>query len=252
MAKTKILEAEKVKKSFKIGNSISEIIRGVDFEVESGEYVIFFGPSGCGKSTMLNLCSGLEVPTEGKLLVRGENVSNYSSEQLAEFRQTKIGIVFQQFNLLKSLSCQENVALPLIAAGESRNRAMNRAASLLHIFGLAKHFSNIPTELSGGQQQRVAIARAMAANPWILICDEPTGNLDSKATSEVMEILYHLNVKSKRTLIMVTHNPEHLKFASKIFYVQDGLIIKTEINNNRPEIQHIGDFNLQSHSLDQS
>ncbi len=252
MAKTKILEAIKVKKSFKIGNTSSEIIHGVDFVIESGEYAVFFGPSGCGKSTLLNLCSGLEVPSEGKILVRGENVGGYNSEQLAEFRQSKIGIVFQQFNLLKSLSCQENVALPLIAAGEPRNKAMNRAASLLHIFGLAKHFSNIPTELSGGQQQRVAIARAMAANPWILICDEPTGNLDSKATNEVMEILYHLNMKSKRTLIMVTHNPEHLKFASKVFYVQDGLIQKTEINHNRPEITHVGDYNLQSRSLDQS
>ena len=252
MAKTKILEAVKVKKSFAVGKNDIEIIHGVDFEVESGDYAIFFGPSGCGKSTLLNLCSGLEAPSEGKLLMRGEDVGEYDSEQLADFRQTKIGIVFQQFNLLKSLTVQENVALPLIAAGQPRERAMNRAASLLHVFGLAKHFDNVPTELSGGQQQRVAMARAMSANPWVLICDEPTGNLDSKASSEVMEIFYYLNVKSKRTIIMVTHNADHLKYASKIFHVQDGLIERTEINNNRPELKKIGDFDLQSRSLDQS
>lgn len=252
MAKTKIISAIKVKKSFNIGKNALEIIHGVDFEVESGDYVVFFGPSGCGKSTILNLCSGLEVPTEGKLLVRGENVGAYTSDQLAEFRQTKIGIVFQQFNLLKSLTVQENVALPLIAAGSSRERAMNRAASLLHMFGLAKHFGKIPTELSGGQQQRVAISRAMAANPWVLICDEPTGNLDSRSSQEVMDILYYLNMKSKRTLILVTHNSEHLKYANKVFYVKDGLISKIEINKNRPSINKIAGLDLKSHSMEQS
>lgn len=252
MSKTKVLEAIKVKKSFKVGKNSIEIVHGVDFDVESGDYAIFFGPSGCGKSTLLNLCSGLEVPSEGKLLVRGENVGEYNADELAIFRQSKIGIVFQQFNLLKSLTVQENVALPLTAAGEPRARAMKRAEGLLEVFGLSKHLNNIPTELSGGQQQRVAMARAMAANPWVLICDEPTGNLDSKASSEVMEILYYLNVKSKRTIIMVTHNAEHLKYANKIFHIKDGFIDKTEINHNRPELKRIGDFDLKSHSLDQS
>lgn len=252
MPKTKIIEAIKVKKSFNVGKNTIEIIHGVDFEVESGDYVVFFGPSGCGKSTILNLCSGLEVPSEGKLLVRGENVGDYTPDQLAEFRQSKIGIVFQQFNLLKSLTVQENVALPLIAAGHTRERAMNRAASLLHTFGLAKHFDNIPTELSGGQQQRVAMSRALATNPWVLICDEPTGNLDSKSSEEVMNIFYYLNIKSKRTIILVTHNADHLKYASKIFHVKDGYIDRVEINHNRPELKQVGDFDLKSHALEQS
>jgi putative ABC transport system ATP-binding protein len=252
MGKVKIIEAVKVKKSFATGKTITEVIKGVDFTIESGEYVVFFGPSGCGKSTLLNLCSGLESPTEGKLLVRGENVSSYNSDQLAEFRQTKIGIVFQQFNLLKSLTCQENVGLPLIAAGEPRARAMNRASNLLNTFGLSKHLTKIPTELSGGQQQRVAMARAMSANPWVLICDEPTGNLDSKSSKEVMEILYYLNVKSKRTIVMVTHNSEHLNYANKVFHVRDGAIIKTQINHKRPPLEKTGDFDLKSHALDQS
>ena len=252
MPKIKIIQAEKVKKSFTLGANTVEIIHGVDFEVESGDYVVFFGPSGCGKSTILNLCSGLEVPTEGKLLVRGENVGEYSADQLAEFRQSKIGIVFQQFNLLKTMNVQENVALPLIASGYTRDKAMNRAENLLHTFGLSKHLNNIPTELSGGQQQRVAMARALSANPWVLICDEPTGNLDSKSSEEVMEIFYYLNAKSKRTIIMVTHNAEHLKYASKIFYVKDGLIDKVEVNRSRPVLKELKGFDLKAHALEQN
>lgn len=252
MSKTKVLEAKGVKKTFTLGKNEIEIIHGVDFDIYSGDYVIFYGPSGCGKSTLLNLCSGLEDPTEGKLLIRGEDISKYEEEEKAKFRQTKIGIVFQQFNLLKTMTVQENVALPLIAAGHSSERALNRAASLLHIFGLAKHFNNIPTELSGGQQQRVAMARALAANPWIIICDEPTGNLDSKSSTEVMEIFYFLNRKSKRTILMVTHNPDHLKYATKVFYVKDGKIEKTQKNNKRPTIKKVGDFELSSKSLDQN
>lgn len=252
MAKTVVIKADKVKKSFTLGRNQIEVIHGVDFEVESGDYVVFYGPSGCGKSTLLNLCSGLEKPSEGKILVRDEDISKLNSDQLAHFRQTKIGIVFQSFNLLKSMTVQENVALPLIAAGQSRARSMNRAASLLNVFGLSKHLNNIPTELSGGQQQRVAMARALTTNPWILICDEPTGNLDSKSSTDVMEILYSINMKSKRTIVMVTHNPEHLKYATKVFHIRDGLIYKTEENSSRPELKEIGDFDLKSHALEQS
>jgi len=252
MSKTKVIEAKDVKKSFSIGKNTVEIVHGVSFDIHSNDYIIFYGPSGCGKSTLLNLCSGLESPTEGTLKIRDENISKYTSDEKAKFRQTKIGIIFQQFNLLKSMSVQENVALPLIAAGQSRSRALSRAASLLHIFGLAKHLKNVPTELSGGQQQRVAMARAMAANPWILICDEPTGNLDSKSTQDVMDIFYHLNRKSKRTILMVTHNPDHLKYATKIFHIKDGLIEKTVKNRARPALKKVKDFELSGRALDQS
>lgn len=251
MASSLVIEAKDVKKSFVVGANTIEVIRGVSFTVHPGDYVIFFGPSGCGKSTLLNLCAGLEDPTEGKFLIRGEEIAKYSSEEKARFRQSKIGIVFQQFNLLKSMTVQENVALPIIAAGESRERALNRAANLLSVFGLTKHIHNIHTELSGGQQQRVAMARALASNPWILICDEPTGNLDSKSTEDVMEIFYHLNRKSKRTLLMVTHNPDHLVYASHILHMKDGLIIKSQINHKRPAFKKVGDFDLSSKSLDQ-
>jgi putative ABC transport system ATP-binding protein len=229
-----------------------EVIKGVSFDVHAGDYVIFFGPSGCGKSTLLNLCSGLEDPTEGKFKIRGEEISKYTSDEKAKFRQSKIGIVFQQFNLLKSMTVQGNVALPLLAAGEPRIQALKRAANLLGVFGLSKHLDKIHTELSGGQQQRVAMARALAVNPWILVCDEPTGNLDSKSSEDVMEIFYHLNRKSKRTLLVVTHNPDHLKYASQVLYMKDGLIIKTQRNRSRPVLKKVGDFDLSSRSLEQS
>jgi len=251
MAHSLVIEAKKIKKSFVVGPNTIEVIRGVSFDIHPGDYCIFFGPSGCGKSTLLNLCSGLENPTEGKFLVRGEEIARYTSDQKAKFRQTKIGIVFQSFNLLKSMNVQENVALPLLAAGEPRERALKRATNLLTIFGLVKHQKNVHTELSGGQQQRVAMARALAANPWILICDEPTGNLDSKSAKDVMEIFYHLNRKSKRTLLMVTHNPDHLHYASRVFYMKDGLIEKTETNHTRPALQKVGDFDLESRALEQ-
>lgn len=251
MAKTPVLEAVGVKKSFQLGKNLINVINGTSFEVYARDYIIFHGPSGCGKSTLLNLCSGLEDATEGKILIRGEDISKYKSDQKAKFRQTKIGIIFQQFNLLKSMNVQENVALPLIAAGVARSTAMDRAANLLTVFGLKKHFKNIPTELSGGQQQRVAMSRALAANPWILICDEPTGNLDSKSSEDVMEIFYHLNRQSKRTILMVTHNPEHLRYASKIFHIRDGELIKKEINNNRPALKKVGDFDLSASALEQ-
>lgn len=252
MSKTKIVEAKGVKKSFQVGANTFEIIHGVDFDIEAGEYVIFFGPSGCGKSTLLNLCTGLEFATEGKLTIRGEDLSKYSSDQIAHFRQTKIGIVFQQFNLLKSMTIQENVALPLIAAGIGRERAMNRAKNLLHLFGLAKHIKKIHTEISGGQQQRVALARALAANPWILVCDEPTGNLDSKSADDVMEIIYSLNRKSKRTVLLVTHNPDYKRYASKIFEVQDGVIVKKTTNTKRPSLKNVSDFSVSESSLKQT
>lgn len=229
-----------------------DVVQGVDFEVLSGEYIIFYGPSGCGKSTLLNLIAGLEQPTEGKIHIRDLGLAKLSDDEMAEFRQTKIGIVFQQFNLLKTMTSQENVAFPLVAAKQPRDRAMRRAASLLKTFGLEKHLKKIPTELSGGQQQRVAMARALASNPWILICDEPTGNLDSKSSDDVMDIFYHLNKKSKRTILMVTHNPEHLKYATRVFHVKDGKIVKTDKNSSRPQLKKVGGFDLSSKELDQS
>ena len=224
-----IIQIEKLNKSFGKGEAHVQILHDIDLEINAGEFVVFFGPSGCGKSTLLNCIAGLEVPDSGKVVIRGEDLSKLSRPQLAKFRNKKIGIVFQQFNVIKSFNVLENIALPQTFSGISKKRRLNRAAHLLKMFDLEKLSKRIPTEISGGQQQRIAIARALVNNPWIIIADEPTGNLDSKSAEEVMNLLDSLNKKSRRTVIMVTHNNEHLKYAHKIFYLKDGQIVNTEI-----------------------
>lgn len=237
--KTNVIEAKNLVKKFHVGDSDLTVVDDVSFEIGSGEFAIFFGPSGCGKSTLLNIICGLEKPTSGKIKIRGESLGETRERQLAFYRRTKIGIVFQQFNLLKTMSNKKNVAMPLIANGESVRRAFHRAEQLLRMVGLEKHMDKRPTEISGGQQQRVAIARALSANPWIIVADEPTGNLDSRSADEVVEILNVLNQKSKRTIIMVTHNPDYLRFADVVFNLKDGKIIKTDKNHNKPKLKDI-------------
>ncbi|MCX6812266.1 MAG: ABC transporter ATP-binding protein [Candidatus Berkelbacteria bacterium] len=249
MAKTKVVEAKNIKKTFLLGENSIEVLKGLTFEIESGEFVIIFGPSGCGKSTLLNIISGLENVSDGSIKIRGEQLEDYNPKQMAEFRQSKIGIVFQSFNLLKSMTTQENVALPLLAGGDGYSQAMRRAEDLLTMIGLKDHLRNIPTELSGGQQQRVAMARALATNPWILICDEPTGNLDSKSSEEVMSIFNTLNQRSKKTIIMVTHNPDYLKYADKVFHMKDGLIAETTRNSKRVAVKDVGGFKPSEHLI---
>lgn len=245
-SKTKVIEAVKLYREFELSkNNVIKVVQGVTFDIYSGEFVMLHGPSGCGKSTVLNIICGLETIDKGKMKIRGKDLAKLNPDQMAEFRRTKIGIVFQSFNLLKSLTNQENVALPLIADGERRAKAMKRGGNLLHMLGLGKHQDKVPTELSGGQQQRVAIARALAKNPWIILADEPTGNLDSKSTEEVMNIFVTLNRKSKRTVVMVTHNPEHLKFADRIIFLKDGMVIKEQQNKRKVQEQEVEGFNTK-------
>jgi len=230
MAKSVVIEVKNVSKDFTMGGQTINVLKDISFEVHSGEYVMFFGPSGCGKSTLLNTICGLEPPTSGELIVRGESLYKKKEHEITEYRRSKIGIVFQSFNLLKSLTIQENVALPLVAGKEKYRKRMDRAAHLLDIVGLTEFIKRRPMELSGGQQQRVAIARALAVNPWIIICDEPTGNLDSKSADEVMAIIERLNSKSKRTILMVTHNAEYLHFPHRVIYLKDGVIDHEKVN----------------------
>jgi putative ABC transport system ATP-binding protein len=247
--KSSVISAKNIKKKFDLDGNIIEVIKGVSFEVESGEFVILFGPSGCGKSTLLNIISGLENVSEGSIKIRGEELSHYNAHQMAKFRQSKIGIVFQSYNLLKTISVQENVALPLLAAGEPYAKAMKRAENLLLMFGLKGHLNKISTQLSGGQQQRVAIARSLASNPWILICDEPTGNLDSASADEVMNIFFILSKKSKKTILMVTHNPDYLCYADRVFHMKDGVITKEEKNKHPLKLKTVGGFNPTEHLI---
>jgi putative ABC transport system ATP-binding protein len=223
-----IVVVEKLVKEFGDGDSKVTVLKSVNLEIHAGEYVIFFGPSGCGKSTLLNCITGLEIPTSGSVVLRGENLSKLNQKELAKIRNKKIGMIFQQFNVIKSFNVLKNVALPQLLAGVPRRRRFKRARDLLHMLGIEKFAKRIPTELSGGQQQRVAIARALANNPWILVVDEPTGSLDSKAANEVMELIEIINKKSRRTVILVTHNPDCLKYADTVHYMKDGNIVRTK------------------------
>ena len=223
-----VIEIKDVSKKYGRGVSETMVLKNVNLEIHSGEYIIIFGPSGCGKSTLLNCLSGLEEPTDGKILVRGDELTNENEKSLAEYRREKIGIVFQQFNLLKGISVLENIALPQLFKGVSYKQRVHRAKHLLGLFGLEKFASHRPSELSGGQLQRVAMARSLVNSPWILLIDEPTGNLDSKSANEVMELINSLNQKSKRTIILVTHNPDYLSYPHRVIYMKDGQITREQ------------------------
>jgi len=223
------IKAVGLKKQFLIGHNIVDALRGVDLDIKSGEFVVIYGPSGCGKTTLLSLLAGLDVPSGGQAFVRDTNLANLSSDELAHYRRSKIGMVFQQFNLIPTLNAKENIELPLILSGVRKKEAGKRAADLLKIVNLEDRANHKPSELSGGQQQRVSIARALSYNPWILFVDEPTGNLDVETGDEVMKILQQIN-KWGRTVVLVTHNPEFLTFGDRVFHMADGRIVKTAVN----------------------
>ncbi len=206
----------------------------VNIEIKPQEYVIIFGPSGCGKSTLLNLIAGLEKPTKGKVIIDDQDISQMNSDEFARFHSTKIGMVFQAYNLLSSLSVMDNIILPQIFLGNvSRKQRKENATKLLEKFEILSQAKKIPTELSGGQQQRIGIARALINNQPILMADEPIGNLDSKSASNVLKIFDDLNKIDKKTFIMVTHNPENLEYADRVFYMKDGKIEHEVVNRKK-------------------
>lgn len=211
-------------------------LQDINISIYPKEYIIFFGPSGCGKSTLLNSIAGLETNLEGKAFVDGKDISALNEDELSVFHRTRIGMVFQVYNLISSLSVLDNVTLPQVFMEVRKEERNKRAKTLLEKFGILEHANKIPTELSGGQQQRIGIARSLANNPKILLADEPVGNLDSVSSVKVMEILKDLNAKEGKTLILVTHNPEHLAYANRIFYIRDGKITREMVNREiRPE-----------------
>ncbi len=247
MAKVPVFKAVNVSKTYQLGDVEVKALAGVNLEIYSGEFICIFGQSGCGKSTLLSIIAGLQKPSTGEVYVRGEKLSTLDNDGLAKYRRSKIGIVFQSFNLIPSMNIIENIALPLAFARISKSQRIARAKSLLETVGLAKYADHTSSQLSGGQQQRVAIARSLVTAPWIMLADEPTGNLDSKSANEVMRLLISLNRKSKRTVILITHNPEYLDYADRIFFMQDGKVVKTQVNskvkteNEVLEISHVSD-----------
>jgi putative ABC transport system ATP-binding protein len=220
------IEAKDLWKIYRLGKIEYPALRGLSVEIGKGEFVAIVGPSGSGKSTLLNMFGALDRPTRGTVLIEGSDISRMSDDRLAELRNEKIGFVFQTFNLLPYLSSMENVEVPMIAEGVQRKVRQLKAMSLLEIVGLKGLENNRPGELSGGQQQRVAIARALANDPQIIMADEPTGNLDSQSSSEIIEILNSLNKKKSVTVVMVTHNLPLTRYCDRTLYVKDGLIEK--------------------------
>ena len=213
-----------ISKVYKMGDNDVVALNGVDLDIAEGEFVAIMGPSGSGKSTLMNILGCLDTPTTGSYLLDNEEVANLSEDVLAKIRNKKIGCVFQNFNLLSRISALENVALPLVYAGVSKTERINRAQELLKMVGLADRQHHMPNELSGGQRQRVAIARALVNNPKIIMADEPTGNLDTKSSVEIMAMFKEL-YKQGKTIILVTHEPDIAENAQRIITVRDGKIV---------------------------
>jgi len=203
-------------------------LNGVNLKVEAGEFMSVMGPSGSGKTTLLNLIGALDRPTEGKVIIHGTDISKLSDDELAELRNREIGFVFQFFNLIPRMTALKNVEFPMAFAGVPSDERRRRARELLEKVGLGDRLNHRPAELSGGQQQRVAVARALANDPSVVLCDEITGNLDTKAGDEIMRLLQKLNREQKKTFILVTHDPMVARFADRIVHMQDGVIIKEE------------------------
>jgi putative ABC transport system ATP-binding protein len=219
-----MIELHDITKSFKLGKAQLPILKGINLKIESGEYVTLMGPSGSGKSTLLGILSGIESPSSGSVVIDGENISELSESKLASFRNQHIGIVFQSFNLIPSLTALENVMAPIFVA-KNKKDIKERSIETLKKVGLGDRVNHKPSELSGGQQQRVAIARALVTSPSILVADEPTGNLDSKTGNQILELFNELQDDLNVTLIIATHDEGIAEQSDRVIKIKDGVII---------------------------
>ncbi len=223
--KSEIIRLNHVHKNYILGDSVIKAVSNVNLTIYKGDFIAIVGPSGSGKSTLMNLVGALDLATKGDIFLDGKNIEHLEESELATIRGSKIGFVFQTFNLIPTLTALENVSLPMIFQGYSKIQRLNRAKSLLENVGLGERMSHFPGELSGGERQRVAIARALANDPEVILADEPTGNLDSKTGEHILSILKKLN-KEGKTVIIVTHNLEMAKMTQKIIKLKDGAIKK--------------------------
>ena len=215
-------------KIFRVGNEKVRALNGVDLTIYKGEFCAIVGTSGSGKSTMLNMLAGLEKPTKGEVIVAGEHLEKMNENQLVKFRREHVGFIFQSFNLLGTMNAIENVALPLTFRGVDKKIREAKAVEMLKLVGLPKHMKHRPNEMSGGQQQRVGVARALVLDPEIIFADEPTGNLDSKTSAEVLGLMRKVVTEKNQTMVMVTHDNHLAGFADRIFHIIDGKIVKIE------------------------
>ena len=227
----KVISLDKIVKNYYIGSITVEALRSVDIEIKENEYVAIMGPSGSGKSTLMNLIGCLDTPTSGTYILNGTDVSQMDDNKLAEIRNQEIGFIFQTFNLLPRYTALENVTLPLVYAGVNKSDRVKKATQTLDEVGLADRMDHRPNELSGGQRQRVAVARALVNNPSIILADEPTGNLDSKTSLDIMKLFGDIHSLGN-TIILVTHEESIARFAHRIIRLIDGQVDKIEINKN--------------------
>jgi len=218
-----LIQITNIKRDFVLGNEVVYVLKGIDLEINKGEYVALMGPSGSGKSTLMNLLGCLDTPSSGSYILNGKDVSKMHDDELAEIRNKEIGFVFQTFNLLPRTTALDNVALPMVYAGFSKSERKIRAEEVLNQVGLADRMDHQPNQLSGGQRQRVAVARALVNNPSIILADEPTGNLDSKTSEEIMKLFGDIH-KLGNTVIVVTHEEEVAAYAHRIIRLRDGMI----------------------------
>lgn len=226
---TPAIEVVNITKTYRVSHTDYPALRGLSFKIEKGELASIVGPSGSGKSTLLNLIGALDRPTSGNVFVDGINLRKLDEDQLALLRNRKIGFVYQSFNLIQRLTAVENVEMPLISRGVSEKVRRIRAANMLKMVGLGRKLSKHPTELSGGEQQRVAIARALVTEPALVIGDEPTGNLDSKTTMEILNLIVKMNKDKGITFILVTHNHEVAQMTHRIISIRDGLLEREQV-----------------------
>lgn len=233
-----VIDIQGITKTYVNGKLSVPVLHGIDLVVNKGEFVSIMGPSGSGKSTFMNILGCLDRPTTGSYRLNGDEVATLSDDELAYVRNKQIGFVFQSFNLLTKLTALENVALPMIYAGVNKKMRIERATQLLQSVGLGERIDHLPSELSGGQRQRVAIARALANNPAIIMADEPTGNLDSKSTIDVMNIFRGLHDEG-RTILLVTHEPDIATYASRNVVLKDGIIVEDSFNSNMTPIKEV-------------
>lgn len=225
-----IIELKQVWKTYLMGKIPLDVLRGINLQIFNGEFVVIIGPSGSGKSTLMNQVGVLDTPTKGKVYLDGIDISTLSESDLSQLRGKKIGFVFQQFNLIPTLTALENVTLPTIFQNMPEEQRNQRGTELLTMVGLSDRTHHKPTELSGGQQQRVAIARALVNDPEIILADEPTGNLDSHSGEQVMAMLARLNREKNKTVILVTHDIDLVKYSQRTVFIKDGLVEKVQLN----------------------
>lgn len=233
----KVIEVSNLYKLYRVGDEIVRALSGVDFTICKGEFCAIVGTSGSGKSTLLNMLAGLEKPTKGSVVIAGQHIEKLNEEQLVKFRRENVGFIFQSFHLLGTMNAVENVALPLSFRGMHKEERLKKADRMLELVNLKNHKNHRPSQMSGGQQQRVGVARALVVDPKIIFADEPTGNLDSRTSEEVMELMRQVVKEQQKTLVMVTHDAHLATYADRIFHIRDGEIIKIEENRNKESVE---------------